>query len=142
MKNLIKKLGAIFLVVTCVLTIGIGIAPILHADDDIDYVPPLKTTENISTEGVVMPIDAVTYSEVVPIPGGYIIKDIQIVCQGNEFDSKLPLGIVSQVKNMVISKYGSIEPTRHYRVLYDNRVIQVNIYSYKGVIENVRVIRL
>lgn len=142
MKKLLKKISAIILASSCVLTISFGLTPALNAEDTINYVPPLDTTENVSIEGTVMPIDAVTYSNIEAIPGGYIIKNIQIVCKGREFDSKLPAGIISQVKYITIDKYGSIDPDRHYRVLYDNRVMQVHIYSYKGVIENVRVIRL
>jgi len=133
-----KKYSVFFIIAVLIFAVSFSLADV-KAEDTVE---PISDTESVQIEGTVIPVNVANRSNVVPIPGGYIIKDISIMCKGKEFDTHLPGGIIRRVKSITKQKYGKIELDRHYRVIYDNRVRQVHIYSYKGVIENIRVIRM
>ena len=87
--------------------------------------------------GLVASEDTVDASTVERYPGGYILKNAQQEYTGTEL-SNANVGLQSRGYSACMSTFGNVDNNTVYTITYDNRVQQVNIYSHRGIIENVR----
>lgn len=78
----------------------------------------------------------------VAMHGGYAIRDMTHIIKGNQIDKQLALMVSSPAKAAIRMKYGKVEPNATYKIIYDNEVRLVYIYSYKGIITNMRVFKI